>query len=91
MSINEQAVATEWFGNGIPPPVSGKFEFVADTGMSMTHSLVELEELEEGAGHYHVHSIPVQPSLEFPCTGEAVGGHFNPWKVSINSFLVLSK
>ena len=35
------------------------------------------------ASGFHIHEIPVQPMLEFPCTGDAVGGHFNPWKVRV--------
>jgi len=31
------------------------------------------------ANAFHVHQIPVQDQLEFPCTGDAVGGHFNPY------------
>ena len=38
-----QAVAREWFGNGVAPPVDGRLEFIQDTSMSMTHSLVELQ------------------------------------------------
>jgi len=77
-----KAVAREWFGNGVPPPVEGRLEFVQDTGMSITHSLVELRGLSSEASGYHVHEIPVQPMLSFPCTAEAVGGHFNPWQVN---------
>jgi len=76
-----KAVAREWFGNGIPPPVDGKLEFIQDTAMSTTHTLVDLHGLAGSAHSYHVHVIPVQPALEFPCTGDAVGGHFNPWDI----------
>ena len=58
--LNLQAVAREWFGNGVPPPVEGRLEFVQDTGMSVTHSLVELRGLQMEASGYHVHQIPVQ-------------------------------
>ena len=76
-----KAVATKWFGNGIqPPPVNGKLEFIQDTKWGMTHSLVDLHGMKGEANSYHVHMIPVQDHLEFPCTGDAVGGHFNPYK-----------
>lgn len=74
-----KAVAREWYGNGIPPPVSGRLEFIQDTEMSLTHSLVELDGMEQFASSYHVHEIPVQSHLEFACSGAAVGAHFNPW------------
>eukprot|EP00094_Tigriopus_californicus_P005910 TCALIF_05695-PA protein Name:"Similar to sodE Superoxide dismutase [Cu-Zn] 5 (Dictyostelium discoideum)" AED:0.01 eAED:0.01 QI:0/-1/0/1/-1/1/1/0/1143 len=75
-----KAVARDWFGNGvIPPPVDGKLEFIQDTGKSLAHTLVDLQGLDEEAYAYHVHLIPVQDHLEFPCTGDAVGGHFNPF------------
>ena len=74
-----QAVATEWFGNGIPPPVGGRLEFLQDSAMSETHALVDLHGMGGAAHTYHVHRIPVQPMLQFPCTGDAVGGHYNPW------------
>ena len=55
--------------------------------MSITHSLVALSGMGGAAHSYHVHLIPVQPMLEFPCTGEAVGGHFNPWQVDSTSLV----
>ena len=55
--------------------------------MSLTHSLVDLSGMGGAAHSYHVHLIPVQPMLQFPCTGEAVGGHFNPWQVDSTSLV----
>ena len=80
-------MAREWFGNGIAPPVDGRLEFIQDTSMSVTHSLVELNGMEGHAHSYHVHLIPVQPMLQFPCTGDAVGGHFNPWEVDSTALI----
>lgn len=80
-------MAREWFGNGIAPPVDGRLEFIQDTSMSVTHSLVDLQGMGGHAHSYHVHLIPVQPMLEFPCTGDAVGGHFNPWEVDSTSLI----
>jgi len=79
-----KAVAREWYGNGIPPPINGRLEFIQDTGSSETHTLVELEGLEKFAKGYHVHEIPVQPHLEFACNGDAVGNHFNPWNIDMS-------
>ena len=36
-----EAVAREWFGNGVPPPVEGRLEFIQDTAMSVTHRWAE--------------------------------------------------
>lgn len=81
-----KAVATRWFGNGItPPPVSGRLEFIQDMSNSMTHVLVDLQGMKGEANAYHVHKIPVQDQLEFPCTGDAVGGHYNPFNVDASA------
>jgi len=45
----------------------------------MTHVLVDLDGLTSQVNTYHVHLVPIQPQLEFPCTGDAVGGHFAPF------------
>ena len=55
----------------------------------MSPSLIELHGLRGEASGFHIHEIPVQPMLEFPCTGDAVGGHFNPWKVRAASCAVI--
>ena len=73
-----KAVAREWFGNGAPTPVSGRLEFVQDEG-DTSHSLVDLDGLGGQANSYHIHVVPVQPHLEFPCTGDAIGVHFAPF------------
>jgi hypothetical protein len=31
------------------------------------------------ANSYHIHIVPIQPQLEFPCTGDAIGAHFAPF------------
>ena len=84
--VRHKAVATEWFGNGVNPlPLTGRLEFVQDTESAETHTLVDLRGMNGEANAYHVHVIPVQDELEFPCTGEAVGGHFNPYKFDKSS------
>lgn len=80
-----KAVAKDWFGNGVPPPITGRLEFIQDTEQSPTHALVDLHGLDQLANGYHVHTIPVQNQLELPCTADAVGGHFNPWNVIATS------
>jgi len=72
-------VAREWHGNGAPTPLTGRLELIQDTELSATHTLVELQGLGGTASTYHIHEIPVQPQLEFACSGDAVGNHFNPW------------
>eukprot|EP00095_Tigriopus_kingsejongensis_P007890 snap_masked-scaffold720_size106930-processed-gene-0.10 protein:Tk07890 transcript:snap_masked-scaffold720_size106930-processed-gene-0.10-mRNA-1 annotation:"hypothetical protein L798_15715" len=81
-----KAVAQNWFGNGVvPPPVDGKLEFIQDTSRSTAHTLVDLKGLDQEAYAYHIHLIPVQDQLEFPCTGDAVGDHFNPFNYDASS------
>jgi hypothetical protein len=36
-------VAREWYGNGAPTPLTGRLEFIQDTELSATHTLVELQ------------------------------------------------
>jgi hypothetical protein len=80
--VRHKAVVTDWFGNGVvPPPIAGRLEFVQEMPGQQTSVLVDLKKLKGEANAYHVHVIPVQPQLGFPCTGEAVGGHFNPFRV----------
>eukprot|EP00096_Caligus_rogercresseyi_P009025 TRINITY_DN2990_c0_g1_i1.p1 TRINITY_DN2990_c0_g1~~TRINITY_DN2990_c0_g1_i1.p1 ORF type:complete len:1002 (-),score=161.09 TRINITY_DN2990_c0_g1_i1:221-3226(-) len=78
-----KTVAREWYGNGVsPPPISGRLEFIEESErIGLTHVLVDLKGLDGVAGSYHVHKIPIQSRLVFPCTAEAVGGHFNPYEV----------
>ena len=73
-----KAVAREWFGNGAPTPVDGRLEFIQDEG-GMSHTLVDLKGLGGQANSYHIHVVPIQPHLEFPCTGDAIGAHFAPY------------
>jgi len=74
-----KAVARAWFGNGQTIPVKGRLEFIQASPMDPTHTLVDLHGLNGIANAYHVHQVSVQDQLEFPCTGEAIGGHFNPY------------
>ncbi|XP_040583567.1 uncharacterized protein Rsod [Lepeophtheirus salmonis] len=78
-----KTVAREWYGNGIsPPPITGRLEFIQESeNVGITHALIDLEGLDGIAASYHVHKIPLQSQLEFPCTGDAVGGHFNPFEI----------
>ncbi len=85
--FRHKAVARDWFGNSaddsnLAPLTGSRLEFVQETPRSLTHALVSFRGLRKIAKAYHVHVIPVQSQLDFPCTGEAVGGHFNPLKVS---------
>ena len=75
-----KAVVRDWFGNGIKPPLKGRLVFLQETQYDMTHTKISLHGMQGIANKYHVHMIPVRSQLEFPCTGDAVGGHFNPWK-----------
>lgn len=73
-----KAVAKTWFGNGQVIPLKGRLEFIQASPMDPTHVLVDLHGLNGIANAYHVHQVSVQGQNEFPCTGEAIGGHFNP-------------
>ena len=75
-----KAVVRDWFGNGIKPPIKGRLVFLQESPYDMTHTKISLHGMKGIANKYHVHMVPVRSQLEFPCTGDAVGGHFNPWK-----------
>ena len=75
-----KAVVRDWFGNGIKPPLKGRLVFLQETPYDMTETKISLHGMQGIANKYHVHMVPVRSHLEFPCTGDAVGGHFNPWK-----------
>lgn len=79
-TFRHKAVARRWFGNGHTPPIKGRLEFIQDTTLDATHTLVDLHGMNGVANAYHVHQISIQDHLAFPCTGEAVGGHFNPYQ-----------
>jgi len=80
-AYRHKAVASSWFGNGQTIPVKGRLEFIQASPMDPTHVLVDLHGLNGVANAYHVHQVAVQDQLEFPCTGEAIGGHFNPYNL----------
>ena len=58
--------------------ISGRLEFIQDEG-DASHTLVDLDGLGGQANSYHIHLVPIQPQLEFPCTGDAIGAHFAPY------------
>ena len=80
-----KAVVREWYGNGIRPPLKGRMVFLQESPYDMTHTKISLHGMKGIANKYHVHMVPVRSHLEFPCTGDAVGGHFNPWKYEFTS------
>lgn len=58
--------------------MSGRLEFIQEEG-DTTHVLVDLDGLTSQVNTYHVHLVGIQPHLEFPCTGDAIGAHFAPY------------
>ncbi|KAG1649777.1 Cell surface superoxide dismutase [Cu-Zn] 6 [Nymphon striatum] len=69
-------------GVGEQSRVSGTFTFFQQTRDDPTHVDIEIDGLEKMAGGYHIHKWPVPDYLEFPCTNDAVSGHFNPFNIS---------
>ncbi|XP_046342828.2 uncharacterized protein LOC124123706 [Haliotis rufescens] len=52
----------------------------ADTNHN-TEVSIDIENLGQEAGGYHIHEFPVPPSSKSPCSGASVAGHYNPFKV----------
>ena len=80
-AYRHRAVARDWFGNGLEKPVRGRMVFLQNTEYDRTKSIISLHGLNGIANAYHVHLIPVRAHLTFPCTGDAIGGHFNPMRL----------
>ncbi|XP_067011092.2 uncharacterized protein Rsod [Anabrus simplex] len=76
-----KAVVKDWFGNGNETALKGKIEFLQQTEYDVTDIEVTLEGLEE-TSEYHIHMVPVQANLQFPCEATTLYGNFNPHNVS---------
>lgn len=81
--FRRKAVARDWYGNGFPTNVSGKMEFLQQTGYGITDIEVTLEGLE-GVSDYQIHMTPVMEILEFPCEENTLYGVYNPYNIPKN-------
>ncbi|KAL0112201.1 hypothetical protein PUN28_011934 [Cardiocondyla obscurior] len=84
---SRKAVARDWFGNGEQVSLRGKMELVQQTEYDITNVDVSLEGLDGKMSEYHIHTIPIEYGLEFPCEGASLYRHSNPLVVNINGML----
>ncbi|GLD60817.1 uncharacterized protein AKAME5_001268400, partial [Lates japonicus] len=67
--------------------IKGYFSFRQASPFDVTELRVNLTNLQNRVGPYHVHHFPF-PSVRSPpssrCSNDNVGGHWNPFKVNIN-------
>ncbi|KAL3268164.1 hypothetical protein HHI36_007291 [Cryptolaemus montrouzieri] len=75
-----KAVVRDWFPNGNDLSVKGKIEFFQQTEYDITNVEVSLEGLKNNSG-YHIHIVPVEENLEFPCESTTLYDHWNPLNV----------
>ncbi|XP_044755346.1 uncharacterized protein LOC123314251 [Coccinella septempunctata] len=79
-----KAVVRDWFPNGNDLSVKGRIEFIQQTEYDVTNVEVSLEGLVDNSG-YHIHVVPVEENLEFPCEETTLYGHWNPLNVDPSS------
>ncbi|KAK9881797.1 hypothetical protein WA026_017312 [Henosepilachna vigintioctopunctata] len=75
-----KAVVRDWFPNGNELSVNGRIEFIQQTEYDITNVEVSLEGLKDNSG-YHIHVVPVEENLEFPCEASTLYDHWNPLNV----------
>ncbi|XP_046993173.1 uncharacterized protein LOC124605492 isoform X1 [Schistocerca americana] len=78
-----KAVVKDWFGNGLLPSIKGKLEYFQQTEYDITDIEANIEGLEDTNG-FHIHVVPVDPSLEFPCEASSLYDYYNPYNVSLH-------
>ncbi|TSK67259.1 Cell surface Cu-only superoxide dismutase 5 [Bagarius yarrelli] len=70
-----------WQGSGSS---EGNIHFLQLSPQGPTHIHVSLTCLDDKAGGYHIHLLPIKSGLE-ACSNENVKGHFNPFGVNIST------
>ncbi|KAK2722112.1 uncharacterized protein LOC136034475 [Artemia franciscana] len=84
-----KTVVKDWFPNGIPgsEKTTGKIEIYQESEFSKTTIDVDLVGLAKKTSGYHIHQVPVQPELQFPCHDNTLYGHYNPYNVNTSRSL----
>ncbi|XP_050697419.1 uncharacterized protein LOC126985909 [Eriocheir sinensis] len=80
--FRHKGVVSKWQATRGAGQVEGKLEFIQESEFDITQTEVELRGLEATAAGYHVHMVPVESELEFPCAGSTTLGHYNPLNVT---------
>ncbi|XP_066945953.1 uncharacterized protein Rsod [Macrobrachium rosenbergii] len=80
--FRHKGVVQKWFSTAGAGNVEGKIEFVQESEFDTTWTEVDLRGLQGIANGYHVHLVPVEHELEFPCEGSTTLGHYNPMNIT---------
>ncbi|XP_063847913.1 uncharacterized protein LOC135093003 [Scylla paramamosain] len=80
--FRHKGVVGKWHATRGAGAVEGKIEFVQESEYDLTNTEVELRGLAGMAGGYHVHMVPVESELEFPCEASTTLGHYNPLNIT---------
>lgn len=76
--FRHKGVVSKWHATQGSGKVEGKVEFIQESEFDLTNTEVDLRGLEGIANGYHVHMVPVEGELEFPCAAATTLGHYNP-------------
>ncbi|XP_033102965.1 uncharacterized protein LOC117105796 isoform X1 [Anneissia japonica] len=63
-------------------PANGEMRFTQNSKYDLTKSEINMQNLGNLAGGYHVHLLPVPMKAESPCSVMSVQNHFNPFNAS---------
>lgn len=76
------AIVDEWRTSaGIISNISGFLELHQESEFDETRIKVNLRGLNKLASGYHVHKVSVPMDKEFPCSGDILYGHYNPFEI----------
>ncbi|KAK7069333.1 hypothetical protein SK128_014470, partial [Halocaridina rubra] len=80
--FRHKGVVNKWYSTLGVGNVEGKIEFIQESEFDITSTEVDLRGLEGTAKGYHVHMVPVEHELEFPCADSTTYGHYNPLNIT---------
>nr|XP_027206305.1 uncharacterized protein LOC113799809 [Dermatophagoides pteronyssinus] len=76
------AVVNEWRSSaGISANITGYIEMHQQSIFDETKIKINLRGLNKLASGYHVHKASVPIDKEFPCSGDVLYGHYNPFEI----------
>ncbi|XP_063614256.1 uncharacterized protein LOC134787421 [Penaeus indicus] len=80
--FRHKGVVSKWYSQRGSGNVEGKVEFIQESEFDITNTEVDLRGLQGIAKGYHVHMVPVEKELQFPCAASTTLGHYNPLNIT---------
>lgn len=77
-----RARVSEWSSSGSSAEIIGHVTMEQYTEYDLTSTSLEVRGLQDLASGYHVHEVSVPLEFHFPCTNDAVYGHYNPFHIN---------